>query len=446
MPVKLYDKTVKNAAPQDRRYEIADSLQPGLRLVVQPSGAKSWAYRYEREDRKGVKVTLGRAAGPGALTLQQARNAANDARRLRSTGGDPADRRRAERQAEAVRIEVEEREARRKDDAVENVLARFYKDHVEALKSAHDVKRLLNKELKGWKRRRVDDISRADAIKLIDTIKARGAGTTANRTRANARKFFNWCIAKGLIEANPFALTQPVKAEIARDRILNDDELRLLSMAITRLDWPWRQYFTLAMMTGQRREECAGMRWSEIDLLADNPVWVLPSSRTKNSREHAVPLSPQVAALLKGIDRVQTSDTANGVERITDSPFVFTTTGKTPISGFSKAKEHLDKAITEVSREEAKTRGGDAVEVAPWRIHDLRRTVASGMARLGIGVAVAEKVMNHVSGTFAGIVGVYQRHDFLAEKRHALNLWADHIAGLTTERESNVVRLKMGEA
>lgn len=435
MPVKLFDKTVKNAAPRDRRYEIADSLQPGLRLVVQPSGAKSWAYRYEREDRKGVKVTLGRAAGPGALTLQQARDAANDARRLRSTGGDPADRRRGERRAEAARIEAEEREARRKDDTVENVLARFYKDHVEGLKSAHEVTRLLNKELKGWKRRRVDDVSRADAIKLIDAIKARGAGTTANRTRANARKFFNWCIAKGLIDANPFAMTQPVKAEVARDRILDDDELRLLSVAIMRLDWPWRQFFTLVMMTGQRREECAGMRWSEINLQTDNPVWVLPPSRTKNSREHAVPLSSQVV------------DMVAGVERITDSPFVFTTTGRTSISGFSDGKERLDTVMLEIARAEAVERGNDpdAVTIAPWRIHDLRRTVASGMARLGVGVAVVEKILNHQSGTFAGIVGVYQRHDFLAEKRHALNLWADHVASLTTARESNVVRLKMGD-
>lgn len=104
--------------------------------------------------------------------------------------------------------------------------------------------------------------------------------------------------------------------------------------------------------------------------------------------------------------------------------------------------------MLEIARAEAKARGDDpdAVTIEPWRVHDLRRTVASGMARLGIGVAVAEKVMNHVSGTFAGIVGVYQRHDFLTEKRHALNLWADHVAGLTAERESNVVRLKAVEA
>ena len=109
MPVKLSAKAIEHAPPRATRYEIADSEQPGLRLVVQPSGVKSWVYRYEREDRKSVKITLGRAGGPGALSLSEARNAANDARRLRSTGGDPADRRKAEKRAEAARIAEEER-------------------------------------------------------------------------------------------------------------------------------------------------------------------------------------------------------------------------------------------------------------------------------------------------------------------------------------------------
>lgn len=134
----------------------------------------------------------------------------------------------------------------------------------------------------------------------------------------------------------------------------------------------------------------------------------------------------------------------NGVERMTDSPFVFTTTGRTSISGFSDGKERLDATMLEIARLEAATRGDDpdAVTIESWRLHDLRRTAASGMARLGVSVPVVEKVLNHVSGTFAGIVGVYQRHDFLAEKRHALNLWADHVASLTTERELNVVPLR----
>ena len=172
----------------------------------------------------------------------------------------------------------------------------------------------------------------------------------------------------------------------------------------------------------------------------------MPSTRTKNGREHAVPLAGAAVTLLKNIDRVQTSVEVNGVEKLTNSPFVFTTTGETSISGFSRAKAQLDAAILAIAQEEAKKHGcdPDVIKFAPWHLHDLRRTAASGMARLGVSVSVVEKVLNHISGTFAGIVGVYQRHDFLAEKRHALNLWAEHVTSLTTAKKSNVVRMKKG--
>lgn len=444
MPVKLSAVAVNNAKPKPHRYEIADSEQPGLRLVIQPSGVKSWAYRYERDGRNTVKVTLGRAAGPGSLTLQQARNAANDARRLRSTGKDPADQRRAERAVEAARIAAEEKEARRKDNTLDHVLDRFFADRESDLKSLHEVKRLLNKEFKAWKRRRIDDISEADASKLIDSIKARGAATTANRTRSNGRAFFNWCIRKKLVDKNPFADVEPAKAEIARDRILNDEELRLLWAAIFQLDWPWRQFFALTLLTAQRREEVAGMLWSEIDLEAAEPIWILPAIRTKNGKEHAVPLASSAVDILSGVDRVQIEETINGATKLKHSPFVFTTTGETSISGFSRAKTRLDATMLAIARKEAGKRGDDAdtVSLAPWHLHDLRRTAASGMARLGVSVSVVEKTLNHVSGTFAGIVSVYQRHDFLAEKRHALNLWATHVTNLTKSRKRNVVQFK----
>lgn len=434
MSVKLTAVFVTNAKPKENRHEIADTEQPGLRLVVQPTGVKSWVYRYERDDGKSVKVTLGRATGSGALSLQQARNAANDARRLRSLGKDPAAHRKAEHAAELAKIEADQKEARRKDDVVERVLDRFYADHVDNLKSAREVKRLLDKEVRPtWKGRRVDDIARADAIKLIDNIKARGAATLANRTRANARKFFNWCIEKGLVDSNPFERTAPAKSEVARERVLDDEEVRLLSFAIDRLEWPWRQFFAIALLTAQRREEIAGMRRKELEnLTSKEPVWTLPSGRTKNRKEHAVPLARSAADIIASVPKID------------DSPLVFTTTGETAISGFSRAKAKLDSTMLDIAREEAEARGDDPekVTLAPWRLHDLRRTAASGMARLGVPVSVVEKVLNHVSGTFAGIVSVYQRHDFLAEKRHALTAWADHVASLTRPKETNVVRMR----
>jgi integrase len=246
-------------------------------LVVQPSGAKSWAFRYERSDGQRVKVTLGRAAGPGALTLQQARDAANDARRLRSTGGDPADQRRAEKRAEAARIEAEEKEARRRDDTVALVLDRYYRDKVNAMKSGPELKRLLTKELSPWAKRRVDDIDRTDAIKLIDAIKDRGAPVHANRVRAFTRTFFGWCVDKALIENNPFERTKPVTVEVARDHVLSDDELRLVMLALDQLDWMWRALYRLLILTGQRRDEVAGMVWTEVDL--DKSLWKLPAAR-----------------------------------------------------------------------------------------------------------------------------------------------------------------------
>lgn len=443
MPARLTAPAIARAPARASRYEIADLGQPGLRLVIQPSGAKSWAYRYERPDGTRVKITLGAAAGPGALSLAEARLAANDAMRLRFDGADPADQKRAARKTELARIDAEEKEARRRDDTVALVLARYYRDKVDAMKSAPELKRLLTKELSPWAKRRVDDIDRIDAIKLIDAIKDRGTPVLANRTRAAARTFFGWCIDKALIEENPFERTKPVTAEKARDHVLSDDELQLLWISLDRCDWFWRAFYRLLILTGQRRDEVAGMAWSEIDL--GNAVWVLPAARSKNGREHVIPLPASAVAILRSLPRIQIQVMINGTERHVDSPLVLTTTGKTPISGFSRDKVRLDKLMKAIAHEEVVKRGDDPFEIAPWRIHDLRRTVASGMARLGIGVAVAEKVMNHQSGTFAGIVGVYQRHDFLAEKRHALNLWADHVASLTTARESNVVRVKMGD-
>lgn len=422
MPERLTAPFVAKATTRASRYEIADSLQPGLRLVVQPSGAKSWAFRYERSDGQRVKVTLGRAAGPGALTLQQARDAANDARRLRSTGGDPADRRRAEKRAEATRIEAEEREARQKDDTVANVLPRYYADHADGLKSGREVRRVLDKELKDWAKRRVDDIQRRDAIQLLDSVKAR-APVLSKRLRAYGRHFFGWCISKELATTNPFEGTASVK-EVPRDRVLTDDELRLLLRAITRLEWPRRQFAHLLLLTAQRFSEVADMEWSELTLTGGAPTWVLPSARSKNGRSHTIPLPPLAVEILTGMNRIE------------NSPRVF--------ASFSAAhaKTRLDEVMLEVVREDAIARGDDpdAATFAPWRLHDLRRTAATTMPRLGVDVVTVERVLGH---TMRGVMAVYQRYSFEVEKRRALELWAGFLENLTSERESNVVRLKV---
>lgn len=418
MPVKLSAKAIEHAPPRATRYEIADSEQPGLRLVVQPSGVKSWVYRYEREDRKSVKITLGRAGGPGALSLSEARNAANDARRLRSTGGDPADRRKAEKWAEAARIAEEEREARRKDDTIENVLGRYYADHVDHLKSGREVRRVLDKELKGWSKRRVDDIQRGDAIRLLDAVKLR-APVQSKRLRAYGRHFFAWCATKELTSINPFIGTAVVK-EVPRERVLSDDELRLLLRAIDRLEWPRQQFVHLLLLTAQRLNEVGEMEWSELDLNETAPVWIMPGARVKNNTSHAVPLAPAAVEILKKMDR------------LADTPRVF--------ASFSEAhaKNRIDRAMMELAREDAASRGEDpeTVTIVPWRFHDLRRTAATTMPRLGVDVTVVERVLNH---TMRGVMAVYQRHTFDREKRHALEVWSNFLTSLSATTATNVV-------
>lgn len=441
-PRALTAMAVANAKPGPARREIADGTTPGLRLVIQPTGVKSWAFRYEADGGKQVKMTLGAAAGSGALSLAEAREKAGEARKLRSQGVDPNEARKSERAAAANRVAAEksaaDAAARRDEERVAATLDRYYAAKArDGLKSLHEVRRLLDKEMRApWASRHVGEIARKDVIRLVDQIAERGAGTTANRTLANVRAFFSWCEDKGLIEANPCKGVKPPKKEVQRDRALTDDELRLLSLALNGLDWPWGQFFRLALLTGQRREEIAEMRLSELKLDGPSPTWTLPPARTKNGKEHAVPLAPAALVAIR--------EALAAPRRPGDSDLVLTTTGETGVSGFSRAKAALDDAMLAVAMKEATEKGEDPsrVSLAPWRLHDLRRTAASGMAARGVSIAVVEKVLNHVSGTFAGIVSVYQVHHFADEKRHALNLWAEHVTGLIREASGSVVSLR----
>ncbi|ABD08002.1 Phage integrase [Rhodopseudomonas palustris HaA2] len=442
-PAPLTPFAIANAKPKPTRYEISDGGHAGLRVIVQPSGIKSFVFRYKRgtgEAAKNVRIMLGRAAGPGALTLRQAREAADSHRRLKLTGADPADQRRVERAANLARIRAEEIENRRKDDTVALVLERYFKSHVNGLLSARETKRILTRELSGWARRRIDHVSRADAVKLLEAIQERDKPILANRTRAHASKFFKWCIEKGLLEINPFEHTTRAAKEIARDRVLSDAELRILLLANDRLEWPWREYIAVLLMLGQRREEVAGMRWDALDLDCAEPVWLMAASRYKNGQPHAVPLPAAVVSILRSIGRMHFTEIIDGAPTLKESPFVFTTTGRTAISGFSKAKVQLTGIMHEIACGEAKARGESTatIEKIEWRLHDLRRTMATTMARLKINVVTIERVLGH---KMQGVMAVYQRYDYLPEKLHALTVWNDHIARIVAPQQSNVVRM-----
>jgi integrase len=394
---------VEKAKPGVVRREIPDGLLRGMYLVVQPSGVKSWAVRYRH---RGVsrKLTLG--AWP-AIDLATARNLGATALRRVAEGFDPA----AEKQ-DTKRVTIA--------DSVEHIIADYLARHVRQKRTARETERILRREVEpAWKGRRIQDIAKRDIISLIDAIEQRGVPIMARRTFAIVRAMFSWCVDKDILAASPCAGLRPPGQPRFRDRVLTDAEIARVWRAADVIGHPYGPQIKLLILTGCRRAEIADVRWSEVDI--EGRMIRLPRERCKNDTAHEVPLSDAALAVLASIPRGRTD-------------LVFpSATGRTPTAKFSKAKSCLNAAIA--------ADGDEAMPV--WVVHDIRRTVASGLARLGINLPVIEKCLNHTSGSFAGIVGVYQRHSFADEKRAAFDAWGRFVAALVTDAPSaNVVGLR----
>lgn len=279
--------------------------------------------------------------------------------------------------------------------------------------------------IQAWGDRDIQEIGKRDVIDLLDHIADSGRITTANRTRAYLSKFFNWCVDRDILTVSPATGVKPVAKEVSRDRVLSDDEIRWFWQACEKLGQPWGVLGQALLLTGQRLGEVARMTESEIG----NGTWSMTADRTKNGRAHDVPLSDAMRAVLAGVERIHSP-----------AGYLFTTTGRTPVSGYFKGRNYIAEQMLEIAADEC----GEAVEIPHWTFHDLRRTAATGMARMGIPVRVTEAVLNHVSGTGGGIVAVYQRHDYADEKRKALEAWARLVMQIVEGKADNVVRI--GEA
>jgi len=409
----LTTKAVEAARPAGNRQEIPDGIVSGLYLVVQPSGTKSWALRY-RHAGKPCKLTLGRFP---IMQLKDARKAATDALEAVERGENPAIEKKATRAAK-LQAAIEGR------DKIKNLLDEYEKRHLAKIKSGAQARGFLDRFiLEPWGERDVQSIKKRDIIDLLDDIYDSGRETTANRTLAHIRKFLNWCVERDILEISPATGVKPPAKENKRERVLSDSEIRLFWQACDDAGQPFGPLGKLLLLTGQRRGEVGEMTEAEIS----GDTWHLSSQRTKNGRAHVVPLSEAAQAVLKGVERVR------GTEG-----YLFTTTGKTPVSGFSKAHSIIAAKMAKLASQEA----GEPVEIAQFTWHDLRRTAATGMQRLGFPEGVIEAVLNHISGTKAGIVGVYQRHDYADEKRTALEAWGRYVTALVHGQPSNVVKLE----
>ena len=406
--------------PSDRRREVADGKIGGLYFVIQPSGsgARSWALRYRLAGRNR-KLTI----GPYPLIdIATARARATKAKALIVDGIDPAAQKQEAKAA--ARAKAAEKEP---DDLIETVAQIFIERYAKTStrrRSWREAERILAHDiLPKWGKRRLSTITKADTHRLLDGVLDRDAKVMANRVLITLKSMSRWARERGIIEQNPFDQLRPPATETPRDRILNDREIRVLMAALETEPYPLGPVTKLLLLTGARRSEIGEMRWSEIDL--DAKVWTLPKERSKNKRQHQLPLSDAIIDILQGLPRICSSD------------LVFTLNGVVPASAFSRTGRRIYNAMEAAL--------GD--EVPPWSFHDLRRTAASGMASLGIGPHIVEAVLNHKSGTIRGVASVYNKYQYQPEQRAALERWAAHVEALASgEAAENVIEFAKAKA
>jgi integrase len=392
---KITKRTVDGAkADPARDTFIWDGDIPGFGLKVTKGGARVYLLQYRMGGRGTPtrRYTIGRHGAP--WTPEEARTEAVRLLGLVRDGVDPM----AQKRASATPPRM---------TTVADVIAEFLERHASKNRSVNEIRRSLQRDVvPAWGGRQITDITRRDIIALLDDIADR-APVQANRVFSMLRKLFNWCVDRDILAASPCVRVKPPGQETNRDRTLSDDELKRVWRAADLLGWPFGPATKLLILTAQRRDEVALVRWNEIDL--KGALWTIPAEKSKNGQAHEVPLSPAALDILNSLPRT--------------GELVFTTTGTTPISGFSKAKIRLDKLS----------------EVTDWRLHDLRRTATTGMAKMGIAPHVVDRILNHTAGTIRGVAAVYNRHAYLDERRTALEDWARRVDVLVNGTPSNLV-------
>jgi integrase len=384
---KLTKRTIDALPSPEGRDEIWwDEDLKGFGLKCTPAGRKVFLvqYRPASDRRNPRKYTIGEF---GSVTPYRARVEAQRVLAERAAGRDPQ----AEKQISKRRIASER---------VADLAAEFLARHASQNRTAAETARIFQREvLPYWGSWTVKEVRKRDVITLLDRVRERGAPIMANRVMAAVRTFFNWCIGRGILELSPCSGIAAPAREQARHRILSDEELAGVLTAAREIAFPFGSIVEALALTGQRRDEVGRMTWG--DLNVPRQIWVIPGEHAKNGKPHLVHLSAPMRSLLRATPR--TGD------------IVFSADGQTLFQGYSKAKVRLDR----LSR------------VSHWTLHDLRRTVVSGMARLGVAPHVADKILNHQGGTISGVAAVYQRHEFLKERQDALRLWGEHVMVLT---------------
>jgi integrase len=394
---KLIDTFVfEDSGKKDIRW---DSEMPGFGLRIYPSGKKSFVLSYRQSGTKRL-FTIGQY---GNITLEQAKDLARKKMGEVADGQDPLLKRQASKKKHEWTV----------NKAYKDFLQKYAKTHT---KNWGETDRIFEKDiLPAIGKKPIDEVKKDDILKILDKVTDRKSGIMANRTLAALRKFFNWCVQRNLIEHSPaYMVAAPTRAR-SRDRVLSDFELKDIWTACDNFAYPFGPMIQFLILTGQRRGEVATMRWEDYD--KEHGLWVLPRESTKSDRLHEVPLSDMAVKILASVPIM--------------GDYVFTSSGKRPFENFSRDKKTLDAMIDKKYKEL------ERLSIGQWRVHDLRRTAASGMARLDVPPHIVEKILNHTAGIISGVAAVYNRYEYTSQKRLALNQWSNYVQNILDSEIEN---------
>jgi integrase len=416
MKRNLNDRILRGLKPTKpgTHVDVWDAGFPGFGVRVSDTGRRTFVLtaRYP-----GSKNPTRRALGVyDKMSLTDAREKAREWLKLIARGIDPETAEEAARQA-----------ALRKQENTFGVVAEeFFKRHLCKTRQARRAEVDIRREfISRWAVRPITEITRRDVLAVIDACVDRGNPYQAHNLLGYARRIFNWAIARGTygLESSPCDRMRPkeiIGAKKARTRVLNDDELRALWRASEGLGYPYGPLFQMLALTGQRKSEVAEGRWSEFNLT--KKLWEIPAARMKADAGHVVPLSDDVLTILASLPRFTKGD------------YLFSASyGVRPVvGGFDKAKKELDARMR-----------GDLPQLPPFVIHDIRRTMRTGLSTLPVPDLIRELVIAHAR---PGLHRVYDLHAYEDEKRHALDLWAKRLRDIVTPPPANVVQFETARA
>jgi integrase len=392
--MKFTDKYVKSLKPKETRYDV--NAGDGFVIRVFPSGAKSWLYVYRLHGRLR-RMTLGTYP---AMSLKKAKSAHAEAYNLRHNDHIDPGQQKHLLQAEEVNAPT-----------VNKLALEYIKRHAKLRKrSWEEDQRMLEKDVLPYiGKYKVSEVTRRDIIAILDRIIDRGAGVVANRTFEVIRRMFNFAIERSIIENTPCYMVKAPGKETQRERVLSPEEIRRFWRRLYRTDMsqPVRLALKLQLVTAQRRGEIIQAEWKDFDLATG--WWTIPAEKSKNKKSHRIPLSPVAIALLRHIKR-----------RSGNTPWLFPNPSRKGL-------------MAEGAPTRALARNLGKLGIDHFTPHDIRRTAASQMASIGTPRLVISKILNH---TESGITAVYDRHSYDAEKRAALESWAEHLQNIVARKES----------